>query len=335
MSLTEFEIIKQYFTRQPRYASVVESVGNDCATVSLEPNKQLTMSMDTLVAGRHFPFDATPEQIATRALCTSLSDLAAMGATPLWFTLGLTLPNADEDWLRSFSHGLFYVADQFNIDLIGGDTTQGPLTITVQVHGEVEMGQGLKRSAAAVGDAIFVTGTLGDGAAALDLLVNKSSQREYDNINHSVLKYLTDRFYCPMPQIEAGQLIAPFASSAIDISDGLLADASHIAESSNVQLAIDIDCLPIAPVLIQSPNLFSQECLSSWALSGGDDYQLLFTVGQEKLKELKRLIDENLVQACCIGQVVEGSGVSLFLDGVPYNTDSSANDYKGYQHFAS
>jgi thiamine-monophosphate kinase len=323
MPLNEFDIIKKYFTRPSEKKSVSRSVGDDCAIVSLAENKQLVMSMDTLVSARHFPVTATPYQIATRALCTSLSDLAAMGANPLWFTLGLTLPSVDETWLASFSEGLFSIADAFDIDLIGGDTTRGPLTVTVQVHGEVDQGKALLRSRAQLGDAIFVTGCLGDGAAGLAMLQN---QLPVDNATHD---YLLERFYAPTPHILAGKNIAPFANSAIDISDGLLADAGHIAVASGVGMVINIESLPIAESIEQ---IAADRCVQ-WALTGGDDYQLLFTVSPQQLPCVQSLLDQGMINASHIGEVVDGKGqVSCFLQGAPYDISDSN---KGYQHFVT
>ncbi|MFT5116567.1 MAG: thiamine-monophosphate kinase [Kiritimatiellia bacterium] len=328
MPLNEFDIIKKYFTRPSTKKSVNKSVGDDCAIVSLAKNKQLVMSMDTLVSARHFPVTATPYQIATRALCTSLSDLAAMGANPLWFTLGLTLPNVDEMWLKSFSEGLFSIANAFDIDLIGGDTTRGPLTVTVQVHGEVDQGKALLRSCAQIGDAIFVTGCLGDGAAGLAMLQNQLP------VNKTTRNYLLSRFYAPTPHILAGKSIASFANSAIDISDGLLADAGHIAVASGVGMEINIECLPIAKLVKQ---VAADSCIE-WALTGGDDYQLLFTVSPQQLPNVQSLLDQGMIKASHIGEVVDGDGqasngrVSCFLQGAPYDI-SDLNT--GYQHFVT
>lgn len=320
MPLTEFEIIKKYFTHQPINSSVVTAVGDDCAIVSAVAGKRLLMSMDTLVAGRHFPESATPYQIGTRALCTSLSDLAAMGARPLWFTLGLTIPSVSEDWLREFSRGLFSIATPFKLDLIGGDTTQGPLSITIQVHGEADAEDVLKRDGAEAGDKIFVTGNLGDGAAGLAILQNKIQrhQREKD--------YLIDRFYAPMPQIDAGQALRGLASSAIDISDGLLADAEHIAVASQVSLVINVEQLPIHPCL----KSCDQQTYLSWALAGGDDYQLLFTVNNKQLSAVYSLIERGELHATEVGRVVNTEvGVECYLHGAAYTIE-----HKGYQHFA-
>jgi thiamine-monophosphate kinase len=323
MPLNEFDIIKKYFTRSAVQSSVDSSVGDDCAIVSLESCKQLVLSMDTLVAGRHFPNDAKAYDIGTRALCTSISDLAAMGATPLWFTLGLTLPSVDESWLQNFSEGLFSIADQFNMDLIGGDTTKGPLTVTVQVHGEVNKGQALTRSSAQVGDIVFVTGSLGDGAAALALIQNQLI------VEPSVQDFLKGRFYAPEPQVIAGQHLVGVANAAIDISDGLLADAGHVATASGVSIALDMEALPVSAGL----HTITQERMWSWALSGGDDYQLLFTVSESQQVVVQDLIKKGVLQATAIGHVIEGDGqVSCYRHGELYQLSSQ---YSGYQHFAS
>ena len=323
MSLHEFDVIKKYFTRPPVHSSVNKSVGDDCAIVTLDPSKQLVMSMDTLVSGRHFPEHAQPYDIATRALCTSLSDLAAMGAKPLWFTLGLTLPSVDEPWLEAFSQGLLTIADAFSIDLIGGDTTQGPLTITVQVHGEVDRGCALCRDQAQSGDEVFVTGYLGDGAAALAVLQDKLS---VDNVTRD---YLHHRFYAPTPHIIIGQQLKGLANSAIDISDGLLADALHIATSSHIAIELNLECLPVAPEL----QFIGQDKILPWMLSGGDDYQLLFTVNTRHSLAVHQLIKQGKLNATAIGQVVSGDPqVRCIMHGEPY---SLRNTQAGYQHFAS
>lgn len=332
MSLTEFDIIAQYFTRPSSQASVDKSIGDDCAILTLNSNKRLVMSMDTMVEGRHFPESAEAFDIATRALCTSLSDLAAMGAKPLWFTLGLTLPSVDHDWLANFSRGLFSIADQFAVDLIGGDTTQGPLTITIQVHGEIDAGAGLMRSQAKVGDAIYVTGHLGDGAAALELLLSGSVAGK--EVTADVDHYLRQRFYSPLPQITTGMQVAALANAAIDISDGLVADVEHIAKASGVQMMIHLEQLPIAPCL----QTYDESRYFAWALSGGDDYQLLFTADKTQQQSIDAFIAKGTISATKIGEVCEngdkthqGNGVILTLNGLPYEQSL----YKGYQHFAS
>jgi thiamine-monophosphate kinase len=321
MPLNEFDIIKKYFTRPSKKSSVVNGVGDDCAVVTVSHDKHLVMSMDTLVSGRHFPQEASAFHIGQRALCTSLSDLAAMGAKPLWFTLGLTLPSVNETWLKEFSEGLSVIADEYTVELIGGDTTKGSLTITIQVHGEVDQGKALLRSNAQIGDAVFVTDFLGDGAAALAMLNNLLP------CNLTSRDYLLQRFYAPKPQIAAGQKIAPYANAAIDISDGLLADVEHIARASRVGIAIDIERLPIAA---ETKAMGQDRCLQ-WALSGGDDYQLVFTVPPQQLPHVQLLLDQGMITVTHIGDVVEGCGqVQCFLQGELYDTATLS---KGYQHF--
>jgi thiamine-monophosphate kinase len=323
MSLNEFELIKQYFARQAKRSSVIKSIGDDCAILSIPENQQLVLSMDTLVSGRHFPESATPYQIATRAMCTTVSDLAAMGATPLWFTLGLTLPAISEWWLAEFSRGLFDMADRFDMDLIGGDTTQGPLTITIQVHGSVAEGQVLRRDAAKIGDRLFVSNYIGDGAAALAVI-----QQAID-VPDDAKSYLLSRFYAPSPQIELGKAIAPFAHAAIDVSDGLLADAQHMADASDVGLEIDVASLPIHPYLQQCDS----DVFRTWALTGGDDYQLLFTVSEAALPALEAIIKENNMTTTEIGRVVAfDKGVQCYAGGAPYTLSTLQ---RGYQHFTS
>jgi len=278
-----------------------------------------------------------------RALCASLSDLAAMGAKPLYFTLGLTLPHASHEWLTSFSAGLFSIAEQFSCDLVGGDTTQGPLTITLQVHGEVDTGQALKRDTALIGDAVFVTGTLGDGAAALALMQGMNEkQGQQVSLGGDGEQYLLQRFHAPLPQILFGQRLLGYANAAIDVSDGLLADAQHIAENSQVAINIDVERLPISV----AAKHFDRENCYRWALTGGDDYQLLFTVSQEHLNAVQKFIEMGDLEATHIGEVVKlntkldargQSSVNCFLNGEPYqkSTNNTDNDsHVGYQHFA-
>ena len=329
MSLNEFDIINHYFKRQSQQETVIKSIGDDCAILSFPTDKQLVMSMDTVVAGRHFPHDALPYDIATRALCTSLSDLAAMGATPLWFTLGLTLPSSSESWLAQFSQGLFAVADEFSCDLIGGDTTRGPLTVTVQVHGEVEPSSVLRRDTAAVDDDVYISGTLGDGAAALAVLEQRLAVDELAD------DYLRNRFYRPTPQILIGQQLLGIANAAIDISDGLLADSLHLASSSKVAIDIELDKLPFSSAL----SHVEQAQRFAWALTGGDDYQLLFTVPQFARADCQLLIEQGQLHACLVGKVRacdEQGHVRCLYHQQPYDimANHAISDI-GYQHFAS
>jgi thiamine-monophosphate kinase len=242
-----------------------------------------------------------------------------MGAKPKWFTLALTLPQANEDWLRDFSRGLFNCADEYGIALVGGDTTRGPLTITIQVMGEVPAGVALRRDGAAPDDFIFVTNTLGDGAAALDALTRPN------DFSSDVVEYLTQRFYLPEPQIKAGILLRGIASAALDISDGLVADLGHICEASDVGAVIDVANLPFSDAL-QSVSDINQA--REYALCGGDDYQLCFTVSPSKMPELAMLIARGDICATMVGRIERGRGVIAQLDDEPYEISRS-----GYQHF--
>lgn len=318
----EFDLIERFFhqtaAEQPG-PGVALGIGDDCALLDLPAGQQLAVSADTLVAGVHFPQDATPAEIAERALRVNLSDLAAMGAEPLWFTLALTLPEADEAWLRDFSRGLFAAAGGYACALVGGDTTSGPLSITINVMGAVPRGKGLRRDGANVGDFVLVTHHLGDGAGALAVLQNRwTTSEEYE-------AYLRQRFYRPEPRLREGQLLRGLASAALDISDGLVADLGHICAASDLAAIIDVDALPLSPALQSCPD---REQALRWALSGGDDYELCFTLPQELMPEVGLLIAQGQLQASVIGELVVGQGVHVERDGRAYPLDQT-----GYQHF--
>ena len=294
-------------------------IGDDAALVNPSPNFQLVVATDTLVESVHFPVDASAEQIATRALCVNLSDMAAMGATPRWFTLALTLEKADAPWLAGFSRGLAQVADEFALALIGGDTTAGPLTISMTLIGEVPAGEALPRAGANVGDSIYVTGTLGDGAAALRLLMSNDERGLVDS------ERLLMRFYRPKPQIQVGLKLRGIANACIDISDGLVADLGHICRSSGVSANLWSEKLPIDPELVQR---FPKQALT-WALSGGDDYQLCFTVAEADLGLIDALIAQGELDATMIGQIqaVTDGGCQVLVD------DKHVALERGFDHF--
>ncbi len=306
MAASEFELIYRYFAALGASPRVALGVGDDCAILSLAAGERLATSVDTQVAGVHFPEDAFPEEIAYRAVAVAASDLAAMGAEPLGMTLALTLPSVDEFWLHSFSEGLAQVSRDCRLPLVGGDTTRGPLTLSVQVLGSLPAEHALTRAGAQPGDRLCVSGTLGDGAAAL-ALIRGEWQPGPDHGD-----YLWRRFYRPRPQLELGQTLLGRASAAIDISDGLLADAGHIAAASGLALIIDPESLPLSAAVAAHPE---REQALRWALAGGDDYQLCFTLpaGPE------------LPAGCTIiGRAETGEGIDC---GFPI--DFAA----GYQHF--
>ncbi len=317
--MDEFSLIRRYFAQGPVGPDVVLGIGDDCALLQVPPGQCLAVSLDTLVAGVHFPVDAKPYDIASRAICTALSDLAAMGARPLWITLGLTMPSADEPWMRDFCAGLFATAVQYQVALVGGDTTRGPLTISVQVHGAVAPQRALRRSGAKPGDSIYVTGTLGDGAAALALI-----QQEFE-VTPAARDYLLERFYRPSPQLAAGQALAGLASACIDVSDGLCADLGHLCTASGVGARVDADRLPIAAVWRE---VASAQQRIHWALSGGDDYQLCFTVPAHRLPEVEALQQQGIIQATAIGTITHALGVVVTQAGEPF-----ALAHTGYNHF--
>lgn len=321
--MNEFALIQEFFNRPCHLTSVDKSVGDDCAILNIPPNQQLVVSIDTLVEGVHFLPNVLPSLIAERAVHVAVSDLAAMGASPQWLTLALTLPAANREWLADFSAGLFRAASLYSMDLIGGDTTRGPLTISVQVHGFVEQGSALQRAGAKANDAIYVTGALGDGAAGLAVL---EGRLDVDALSE---RYLIDRYYKPQAQIITGQRIRQWASSAIDVSDGLLADLNHICCASNVTARIDESLLPYSDAL--NTHVDDKQKVQ-WALSGGDDYQLCFTVPPQHQSHIEHLIKSSQIIATCIGDMIERQSSH---DGILSLCTGTYFDFptKGYSHF--
>ncbi|MEH6583190.1 MAG: thiamine-phosphate kinase [Halioglobus sp.] len=306
MPSSEFSLIARYFSSLGAGPAVDLSVGDDCAILRLNAGERLAISTDTLVSAVHFPADAFPEDIGFRAVAVAVSDLAAMGARPLGMTLALTLPDADDFWLNAFSQGLAAAVSAFNIPLVGGDTTRGPLTITVQVMGALPTGDALLRGGTQVGDGVYVSGTLGDAAGGLAFLQEQwQPQPEH-------AEYLLQRFYRPQPRLALGQQLLGLASAAIDISDGLVADAGHIAAASGVGMVIEPATLPLSPALAAHPD---RDQALRWALVGGDDYELCFTLpsGQVPPPGCTR-----------VGEVRAGAGIDCGLD-----VDTAG----GYRHF--
>lgn len=266
--LSEFDLIARYFTRPPRDVQRVPlGVGDDCALLTLSPGMQLAISSDMLVEGRHFFSNADPFQLGHKSLAVNLSDLAAMGARPLGFTLALALPAPDEAWLEGFSAGLFALADAEDCTLIGGDTTRGPLNICITIFGEVPPGVALRRDTARAGDDIWVSGTLGDARLAL------AGLRDALPLEPHLLMQATPRLHAPTPRVKLGIALRGIAHAAIDISDGLAGDLCHVLNRSGVGATLNVDALPMGVALKHQP----QELQRRFALAGGDDYELCFT----------------------------------------------------------
>jgi thiamine-monophosphate kinase len=317
--MDEFTLIRRNFAKAIVNESVELGIGDDCALLIPPPGKLLAVSMDTMVAGSHFPEEAPAKLIATRALATALSDLAAMGAEPLWFTLGLTLPVADQEWVSEFCDGLLQFSDVHQCVLVGGDITRGPLTITVQVHGAIEPGKALKRSGAQPDDIIYVTGSLGDGAAALAMLLQQFTVRKTSQ------NYLNERFYRPTPRLREGQMLAGTASAAIDISDGLFADLGHICHASGVGAMVNVNRLPLSEHWRSSVSL---DQALSWAITGGDDYELCFTVPRNNVTKVEDWIREERLIATAIGKITEKPEIYMINKG-----KAMEFDMEGYKHF--
>ncbi|WP_345830929.1 thiamine-phosphate kinase [Erwinia sp. HDF1-3R] len=322
MACGEFELITRYFDRVTSSRRDVEKgIGDDCALLTLPEKQTLAISTDTLVEGVHFLRDIHPADLGYKALAVNLSDLAAMGADPAWLTLALTLPEVNEPWLKAFSDSLFELLDYYNMQLIGGDTTRGPLSLTLGIHGLVPQGRALKRSGARPGDWIFVTGTLGDSAAGLALLQHRV--KIGDPVAHEAL---IKRHLRPMPRILQGQALRNLASAAIDLSDGLISDVQHILKASGCGARLNLDALPLSEVMKQ--NIDPGQALR-WALGGGEDYELCFTVPEINRGALDVALSHYGVPVTCIGQIAPLSeGLVLLQNGKPVESH-----WKGFDHF--
>jgi thiamine-monophosphate kinase len=318
-SNNEFSLINRYFKKLTAQHDVVVGIGDDAAILEPKEGHQLALATDSLVASVHFPDEANAYQVATRSLCVNLSDMAAMGATPKWFTLALTLPKqlATAGWLQNFSQGLAEVAKQYNVALVGGDTTAGPLTISITVAGELPAGEGLCRGGAQAGDSIYVSGTLGDGAAGLFQLTQHSE---------TISERLLQRFYSPLPQIELGVGLRDYATACIDISDGLVADLGHLCKASGFGAAIKSDLLPIHSELKDNHS----DQVLEWALSGGDDYQLCFTLPEAKQTAFETWVKQANIMVTKIGNMthLQHNQEYIWLDNQALFAGTG-----GYTHF--
>jgi len=320
MALSEFELIQKYFTHTGAERSdVILSVGDDCALLRVPEGQQLAVTIDTLVEGVHFLPGADPESLGHKALAVNLSDLAAMGAEPAWVTLALTLPSVDETWLKAFSCGFGALAEAHGVQLVGGDTTRGPLAISVQAQGFVEPGKVLRRSGAQVGDLIYVTGTLGDAGLAL---------RAHEDVVVAAgfLPYLQSRLDRPSPRIAEGRALQGLATAAVDISDGLISDLGHICKAGGVGASLQLKALPCSPGVAAFV-----ETHGDWSLplSSGDDYELCFTVAPEHRTE----VEEQAAGFACgltrIGVIEPQHGLRFVQEDGSLLSDLS----QGYEHF--
>lgn len=334
--MTEFDLIRRYFTRAT--PSALLGVGDDAALLKVSEGYVLAVSSDMLVSGTHFFPDAAPFLLGHKTLAVNLSDMAAMGATPRWATLAIALPDAtpvkgtppdtrpaaglcaDESWLEKFSAGFFSLAEQYGVELIGGDTTRGPLNLCVTIFGEIPAHQALRRSGAQLGDEIWVSGTLGDAALALAHLQGRIQ------LSDAAYTACAPALHQPQPRVALGLELRNIANSAIDISDGLLADLGHILEASKVAASINFSALPLSPTLrdhLQQP--LGKQC----ALSGGDDYELCFTAPVARHSDLQNISARLKLPLTCIGKIVAGSGCVVHdAAGNPIHMETS-----GYEHF--
>ena len=319
--MAEFDLIERIRARAIARDGVLLGIGDDAALLKVPAGHELVVTADTLNAGVHFPADAPPADIGWKALAVNLSDLASMGARPAWCTLSLSLPGDDTAWLDAFLDGFLGLADTHAVALVGGDTTRGPLSIAVTAMGWVEAGAALRRDGARPGDDVWVTGTLGDAALALSHLLGKRT------LNENQLAAVLPRLDHPHPRILAGQALRGLASSALDLSDGLASDLGHILKASGVRAQIDLDLLPLSPVLQDAVP-----ARDAWqlALAGGDDYELCFTVPQEHHGALDTALANCGVRFTRIGRIQAGDpGIDYVQDEQPVELH-----LKGWDHFA-
>ncbi|MCW8825893.1 MAG: thiamine-phosphate kinase [Gammaproteobacteria bacterium] len=317
MPLSEFSIIDRFFRRQSTPKTLL-SIGDDAALIEPPVGEVLAISVDTLVVGRHFPEQTTPADIGYKSLAVNLSDMAAMGAEPRWATLSLALPEVDEAFLQPFSDTLIALAEQHGVELVGGDTVRGPLTITLQIIGTLPAERALKRSGARVGDAIFISGTVGDAAQGLSFALAGHGQTDDE-------AYLLGRLNRPTPRVELGLALRGLATSAIDISDGLLADLGHILKQSGVSAEIFSELIPCSDALRAAvPELRERLPLM---VAGGDDYELCFTVPESGVEELAKIAGVLSLPLTRIGTICEaGDSHSVLLDG-------KVLSQQGFDHF--
>ncbi len=320
--MKEFELIKRFFSEQAiKRKDVVLGIGDDCAIVSPAERQNIAITTDTLVAGVHFPHETSARAIGHKSIAVNLSDLAAMGAEPSWVSLAITMPDVDLKWIEEFCHGAFELCEYYNVQLIGGDTTQGPLTITVTAQGFTPKDKHITRSGAKAGDWLYVTGEIGDAALALKGILNEVNvAAEYRDALRRSLDF-------PTPRILAGQALRGYATAAIDLSDGLISDLGHICLASKVGANVVLDDLPISNALLDTLGL--EEALEL-ALVGGDDYELLFTVSEDNKVGMETALANSGNTITCIGQLNRSEKITTTLDSKPV-----AINAKSFEHFSN
>ncbi len=319
MSLSEFQLIARYFTHQPvTHADVALGIGDDAALLRVPAGQCLAVSIDTLVEGVHFLPDIAAADLGYRALAVNLSDLAAMGAQPAWATLALTLPRVDETWLLQFSRSFFALAQQHGVQLVGGNTTRGPLCISAQVHGFVPEAQALRRSGAQPGDLIFVTGTLGDAALGLQAALHKI------HLAPALAQYAAQRWLRPAPRVAEGVALRGVASACIDISDGLLADLAHLCAASQVGARLQVEQVPVS-------TLFQAAGQGDWnlPLCAGDDYELCFTAAPQQRARIADIFRTFACGTTCVGVIEATPGVRCEM----HDGRALVPAQPGYDHF--
>ncbi len=321
--MNEFELIERFFTWPARASSVRLAVGDDAALLAPSPSCELAVSVDMLVGGRHFLSDTDPERLGHKTLAVNLSDMAAMGATPKWVLLAGALPDNDAVWIAAFARGFHALADAHGVDLVGGDTTRGPLALCVTIMGEVPAGKALLRSGARAGDDIYVSGVLGDAALALAALMGRTE------LAPGALAAARAKLEAPEPRLALGQALRGVASAALDVSDGLVGDLAHILERSAVGATVELPAIPRSPLLDRlmggAERALAIECL----LAGGDDYELCFTAPRAEAARIAAIADSTAVPLTRIGAVTEGGGLVVRdAGGVPL-----AELPRAYDHF--
>jgi thiamine-monophosphate kinase len=328
--LSEFDLIKQYFVRRPPDlppdappGRAVLGIGDDCALLAPAPGRQLAVSSDMLVEGRHFFAGADPFALGHKCLAVNLSDLAAMGAAPLGFTLALALPAADPDWLAGFSRGLFALADGHGCELVGGDTTKGPLNVCITIFGDIAPGRALRRDAARPGDDVWISGTLGDARLALAHYLGEV------RLDAPALALAAPRMHAPTPRVALGRLLADggLAHAALDISDGLAGDIAHILAASGVGAVLDVDALPAGPALARQPQALRRR----FTAAGGDDYELCFTAPVSQRDAVAAAGTQCGVPVTRVGAITAEPGLRwVDADGTPLDLA-----LQGWDHFTN